>query len=274
MLEEVRLLSAGSCLHPEAMTRRGAPWRPQRFPAGFALIHHRRHGAVLFDTGYSRHFFHETRALPNRLYAWLTPASLEDSQTACAQLAASGIAPQDVRSIVVSHFHADHFAGLRDFPASQIICSAAAWHSVRHARGLSALAKGFLPGLLPPDIEQRLVFVDTMPLVPLEAPLASFGLGYDLFGDGSALAVDLPGHATGQIGLFLPGLSPDPLLLVADAAFSHHAIQAGTPPPRVTTSLLGHTQDYRATLARLRNLRREAPSVRIVPSHGEIVWLA
>ena len=98
MLEDVRLLAAGSCLHPEAMTLARASWRPQRFPAGFALIQHRQHGVVLFDTGYSRHFFHETRALPNRLYAWLTPAILKSPRQP-PQLAVAGVSAQDVRSI-------------------------------------------------------------------------------------------------------------------------------------------------------------------------------
>ena len=159
-------------------------------------------------------------------------------------------------------------AGLRDFPAAQIICRASAWQSVRHTHGLAALAKGFLPGLLPPDIEQRLHFVDTLSRVPLPAPLVSFGSGYDLFGDGSALIVDLPGHTTGQIGIFLAGLSPVPLFLVADAAFSHHAVQDGTPPPRVTTALLGHTRDYRATLAQLHALSLKASAVR----HRPLAW--
>ena len=102
-------------------------------------------------------------------------------------------------------------AGLRDFPsAGQIICRASAWQSVRHTHGLAALAKGFLPGLLPPDIEQRLHFVDAV-TGSVSAPLVSFGSGYDLFGDGSAPSSTF--LATQPVRLASAGLSPVPLFL-------------------------------------------------------------
>ena len=102
------------------MTRRGAPWRTVRFPSGFAFLHHASEGAVLFDTGYSARFHSETRGFPGSLYAHMTPVHLEDAETAQSQLAAAGISASDVRHVVLSHFHADHIAGLRDFPAARV----------------------------------------------------------------------------------------------------------------------------------------------------------
>jgi len=267
MLDEVRLLSAGFCLHPEAMTRRGAGWQPCRFPSGFALIRHPSCGVVLYDTGYSERFHDETRTFPGLLYARLTPVHLAETQTARRQLAASGIEPSEVREIIVSHFHADHVAGLRDFPAARVRCSRAAWESVRGARGMRAVLKGFLPGLMPPDIEARLAFVEDARAVSLPPGLDEFGAGRDLFGDGSVVAVDLPGHAPGHIGLLLAAPGPSPVLLVGDAAWSRRAIEAFEPPPRITTALLGSTRAYRTTLARLGVLRCSMPHLSIVPSH-------
>jgi glyoxylase-like metal-dependent hydrolase (beta-lactamase superfamily II) len=266
MLEGLRLLAAGYCRHPEAMTRRGADWRPQRFPAGFALLERGRAGAALFDTGYGEHFLAETRALPGSLYKRLIPPTIEERDPACRQLAALGVAAADVRAVVVSHFHGDHVAGLRDFPAAEIVCSRAAWDSVRRLRGLGAVRRGFLPGLLPSDVEQRLRFVDDRPAVPLPTAMRRLGVGRDVFGDGAAFAIALPGHAAGQIGL-LAHTSHGLALLAADAAWSLEAVETNTPPPRITTAFLGRTREYRATLATLHALHRDHPDVRIVPSH-------
>jgi glyoxylase-like metal-dependent hydrolase (beta-lactamase superfamily II) len=270
MLDDVRLLSAGYCTHVEAMTLRGAPWRTVRFPSGLALLHHSNQGWVLFDTGYSVRFHAETRSFPGSLYARMTPVHLEDAQTARSQLAAAGILASDVREIVLSHFHADHVAGVRDFAAARIWCSRAAWESVRNLRGLRAVLKGFLPALLPDDIESRLQFIEGAREIPLSAPLGAFGSAYDLFGDGSALALALPGHVRGHIGLYLPATPHGPTFLIGDAAWSNEAVASCVPPPRITTAFLGETRAYRATLSRLSALRRSAPEIAIVPSHAPI----
>jgi len=266
MLDDVRLLSAGFCTHPEAMTRRGAAWVACRFPGGFALMRHAREGAILFDTGYSERFHAQTERFPAALYARITPVHVSDVETARHQVSLFGVAPSDVRFVILSHFHADHIAGLQDFAQARVICSRAGWESVRAARGIGALLKGFLPGLLPSDIEARLAFAEESRVIRLPPEFDGFGVGRDLFGDGSIVAVDLPGHAPGHIGLLLDAPNGQ-VFLVGDAAWSQEAIESATAPPWITTSLLGNTRSYRATLARLSALRRAMPHLEIVPSH-------
>jgi glyoxylase-like metal-dependent hydrolase (beta-lactamase superfamily II) len=268
MLDELRILSAGFCVHPEAMTRRGAAWRGCRFPSGFAVMRHPRHGIALFDTGYTEAFTAETRAFPGLLYGRIAPVHIDDAESARSQLAALGIGAGDVRHVVVSHFHADHMAGLRDFPKALVTCSRAAWNSVRNARGVAAVLKGFLPGLMPRDVERRLRFVEDVPACALPAALTAFGVGRDLFGDGAVLAVDLPGHAAGHIGLLVHSASGAPTFLVGDAAWSREAIATAAPPPAITTALLGNTRVYRATLQRLSALHHASAGLTIVPSHA------
>jgi glyoxylase-like metal-dependent hydrolase (beta-lactamase superfamily II) len=197
--------------------------------------------------------------------------TINEEDAAWRQLESSGIRPGDVRRIVVSHFHADHIAGIRDFPNADIFCTRAAWRSVRNARGLAALSRGFLPGLLPVGVAHDVRFVDDLPPASLPRPLDQFGVGGDLFGDGSALIVQLPGHAVGQIGLFIPQSSDAPArgarFLIGDAAWTRRAIATGTPPPSLTTAILGETHGYRKTLAQLTALHRSWPDLDIVPSH-------
>ena len=267
MLEDLRWLSAGFCLHPEFMSIRGGSWRPCRFAAGFLYLRHRRHGVCLFDTGYSDHFQTETRSFPNQLYARLMPPRFEGADRACEQLRRLGIAPQDVRSIIVSHFHADHIAGLRDFPKASIVCAEPAYAAMRRARGLRGLLQGLLPGLMPDDSDARVRFIESFDAVALPPPLAAFGHGRDIIGDRSVLAVDLPGHGVAQIGLFIPETSNGPLLLAADAAWSLEAVKNLLPPPRLVTTLLGDSKTYLSTLAKLHDLHHAAPELTIRPSH-------
>src|SRR4051812_5706786 len=123
MFVTLEIRYAGLCRHPEGMVVRGAPWRSQPFPALFGVVTHPTHGVTLFDTGYSERFVRETSAFPARLYRWLTPPEVTHDDTAVAQLARAGIKAEDVKRIVISHFHADHVAGLRDFPNAELVAT-------------------------------------------------------------------------------------------------------------------------------------------------------
>lgn len=267
MLEDVRLLSAGFCLHPEFMSIRGGSWRPCHFPAGFLYLRHRRFGHVLFDTGYSDHFRKETASLPNLLYAKLMPPRFEAADHAHDQMRRMGIAPSEIGTIVVSHFHADHVAGLRDFPKARIVASRSGYSAIRRARGIGGLLSGLLPGLLPADADERMCYTDELAVTSLPPAFADLGQGRDLFGDGSALLVDLPGHSTGQIGLYLPETARGALFFVADAAWSRDAIVDLRPPPRLVTAMVGQTGAYRATLEALHRLQHAMPALAIRPAH-------
>lgn len=267
MLEDAQLLSAGFCLHPEFVSIRGGGWKPCRFPAGFLYLRHSRFGHVLFDTGYSDHFRKETASFPNVLYAKLMPPRFEAADRACDQIERMGIRACEVRTVILSHFHADHIAGLRDFPKAKIVASRSGYMAMRKARGIGGLLNGLLPGLLPPDADDRICFTDSFPATRLPTALADLGQARDLFGDGSALLVDLPGHSTGQIGLYLPETPRGALFLVADAAWSQDAIAGLRPPPRLVTALLGETATYRRTLGTLHRLQHAIPDLAIRPAH-------
>ena len=65
-----------------------------------------------------------------------------------------------------------------------------------------------MPGLLPDDFDTRgLALGQPRSLPPEYAP---FTEGVDVVGDESAWAVRLPGHATGQMGLFAESAAGTP----------------------------------------------------------------
>ncbi|MFN7133541.1 MAG: MBL fold metallo-hydrolase, partial [Myxococcales bacterium] len=152
---QVELREAGRCSHPESMVMKGGSLRPVPFPARFAVVRHPSHGIVLYDTGYSPRFLEETEPFPNRLYRWMTPPVLHAGETAAEQLRAAGIGVEDVGWVVLSHFHADHIAGIADFPRARYVAGRQGLQFLRGAGRLNALLHGVLPGLLPSDFEAR-----------------------------------------------------------------------------------------------------------------------
>ncbi|WP_246098512.1 MBL fold metallo-hydrolase [Saccharibacillus brassicae] len=266
---ELRLFPTGSCRHPEWVTIRGGRLRSVRIPALFACIRHPRHGLILFDTGYSDRFFRETDPFPERLYRITTPVQFEAGQSAAERLRAAGMRPEAVGRIIISHFHADHVAGLRDFPQASFLYEREALDKMRGLRGIGAVKRGFLPGLLPGDFDRR-----ARPFAPesrVDVP-EGFLPGFawrrltDVLGDGSLLAVDLPGHAYGQIGLLLR-TARGPALLCADAAWSAAAYREDRPPSALAGVIMPDRRAYADSFRALRGLHEAFPELRIVASH-------
>jgi glyoxylase-like metal-dependent hydrolase (beta-lactamase superfamily II) len=267
------LLSGGFCRQPEFIIMRDGRRQVAPIPALFALLEHPRRGRLLFDTGYSLHFFNETVHWPYSLYPRLTPVELDPAQTALAQLQARGIAAEQVTYIIISHFHADHIAGLADFPQARFIYLAEAYAAVRQRRGLGALRAGFLPGLLPPDFAAR-----SIPLTPnqfgpyLPAGLAPFQRAIDLFGDRSLLAVALPGHANGQMGLFFQTDQGQTLFLIADACWHSRAYRDLIRPHPLANLILAQPGQYQETLLKLHRLHQLNPDLVLIPSHCREIY--
>lgn len=269
---KIDFLQAGYCTHPEAIVMRGGTWKSSIFPSLFALISHPSVGYILFDTGYSSLFFQETRHFPFRLYALTTPVYFQPEDSAVNQLQKQGIEPEAVQYIIISHFHADHIGGLRDFPNAQFVCFKSAYEAVRYRRGIAAVRAGFLAGLLPPDFEERAKFVEEEQLVSLPECYTPFEKGFDLFGDGNLLAVELPGHATGQLGLFLTDTDHQSYFLIADACWLSRAYQELVQPHPIANLIFANSQEYVDTLQKIHHLHKLNPAIKIIPTHCPDAW--
>ncbi|MDG0809166.1 MBL fold metallo-hydrolase [Cohnella rhizosphaerae] len=300
---ELKLMSAGYCVHPEFVTIRGGSLRTAAYPAGFALIRHPAQGWILFDTGYSARFEALTQRLPYALYRRLTPVRYREEDAAARQLEALGIRAEEVGTVILSHFHADHIGGARDFPNARFLYPEAAYAPLCRLGPVRSTRAGFLPGLLPDGFAELATPVEraAWTQLPGHSPLAG---GWDLLGDGSLIAVSLPGHAAGQIGLLLhagqppapaganaaaatPGRtvatdSPAPMpqlasrpdasgptryLLCADAAWSSRALRENRPPHPAAGIVMDDRRAYRDSFALLRRWQAADPALVIVPSH-------
>jgi glyoxylase-like metal-dependent hydrolase (beta-lactamase superfamily II) len=269
MSPELRLslgISGYSHADPRLVGMPAIPGNRLAFPAGWALIEHPRHGAVLFDCGYGAPARTAMRRGLRRIYRSVVGVCCSEHDDAARLLAARGLSPADISTVVVSHFHPDHVGGLRDFDHARFIAHADAWRQVRRAWPARLHAQVWRD-LLPADFAARLDVLEPRDALALDGDLAAFGHGHDLFGDGSVVAIALPGHAAGQVGIALR-VDGARVLLVGDAFWRREQLDAVRPLPWPTRWLA--TDDavaYRATLQRLRDFRAAHPGAWLIPAH-------
>lgn len=270
----LHLLRVGACRHLECLAVSGGQWAPVEFPALCGLIHHPARGWMLYDTGYAGHFFTATDAWPERLYRQALPIALPDGEILKTQLAGFGLTPDDISTVIVSHYHGDHIAGLRDFPRARFIAlsdDTKNFVSLIGKRWRATLG-GHLPGLLPDDYLDRVIAADDAPLRALPGWMAPFTTGFDLFGDGSMLGVPLPGHSHGQLGLFIPDMQGRPVFLIADSCWSLPALRDRKMPSRLALFVSADRRRFAETFNGLFHLSRQEPAITLLPSHCNTAW--
>jgi nucleoside-diphosphate-sugar epimerase/glyoxylase-like metal-dependent hydrolase (beta-lactamase superfamily II) len=260
---ELTLFTTGYTPQPYFLAEPGRGRAKEPFHAVCALIKHSQHGLFLFDTGYSPSFYQASRSFPYSIYGFLSPLVHSESLTIRSQLKDQGIEQQEIRGIIISHFHADHVAGLCDFSTSEFIASQIAWDDVADRRGFSALKRGFLPSLLPSDFANRL-----RPIEHFHDPgIGPFAHSHDLFGDGSVRLIPIPGHARGQIGALVQSGPNKKTFLAADATWTLESLRANQMPHWSTYSFIDSVRDLRKTLMQLHDFSIQYPNIDIVPTH-------
>ncbi len=256
------LLDTGYCLAWEDHVIQGGQHRRIACHSLVALLCHPRHGWLLWDTGYAPRMLEATQHLPFSLYRYATPLRLQPQLAVVAQLERWKLKPVDIQRILISHFHADHIAGLRDFPAAELIATRAAYEDVASRHGLNALRRAFIPALLPDDFTKRATLLSSFD----GPPLPGLGPTVDLFGDGSLLLMELPGHARGQMGL-LAHTERGRILFAADGCWLRRSIRERRPPSRITNLLVDDPQAVHSTLEHLHDFALACPDVILIPSH-------
>ncbi len=259
---ECFILDTGYCLAREDHLIQGGRRLQVQCHSIVALLRHPQQGWLLWDTGYAPRMLDATSSLPFSLYRRATPLRLDARLAVAAQLSRWHLSPGDIRYVLLSHFHADHIAGLRDFPEAALIASETAYLDVVSRRGLRALQRAFIPELLPDDFMKRArLFSDFAgPSLP------ALGATHDLFNDGSLLLIPLPGHAHGQIGL-LAQTTRGRILFAADGCWLRRSIYEQRPPSRITQLVVDDAHAVRTTIHHLHDFIQASSDVIVIPSH-------
>lgn len=169
-------------------------------------------------------------------------------------LAAVGRSPSMIDFCLPTHLHWDHVSGLLELPGGiplRVQREEQDW-AMGSARAPVGVARG-------PLGDRR--------FDPLELdgpPVLTFRRSRDLFGDGSVVLVDLPGHTPGSVGVLL-ATTNGRVLLVGDAAWhrlqiTHLREKAPFPGNIVDT-------DPDLTFATLHRLHALPAEIMVVPTH-------
>ncbi len=262
MTASIRLsvLDTGYCTARSALIARGTGWQNARCHAPAFLLQHPVRGAILFDTGYAPRILEAFAHWPDRIYAYATPTTL--GMPVLLQLDRHHVTHSDVRTVIVSHLHADHVAGLRDFPNARFVISADALQLQERVTGLHAVRRGVLQQLFPDDFADRAQVITAF----RDQSLPHLGITHDLFADGSVLLISLPGHARGQIGALVHTGRGD-VLLCADGAWTTQSYREQRPPHWLTGAIQDDMRALVTTLHALHDFALARPDVVILPTH-------
>lgn len=153
----------------------------------------------------------------DRYLVWDTGNAMDGSPTApkvslVDQLARIGVKPDAVDFVGISHYHGDHTGQAASFPKATLLIGQGDWDGIRadappagtDAKSHAARRARFAPWL-----------TGGAKVVPVT------GDRYDVFGDGSVLMLDLPGHTPGHHGLLVKLAKTGNVLLTGDVTHFH-----------------------------------------------------
>ena len=164
------------------------------------------------------------------------------------QLARLGIAPGDVRRVVLTHLHTDHAGGLHHFPGIEILVSRA---DLEVASGLRGRLRGYPNDRWPEWFAPTLVDLGPAAYGPFPQSLA-------LTNAGDVTLVPLHGHTAGQLGVAVED-GEHTVLLGGDSAYTEDLMLRGIvdgPSPDESAARLTHE--------RIRALAAQTPTVYLV----------
>jgi N-acyl homoserine lactone hydrolase len=180
------------------------------------LIEHPE-GLILVDTGIpadanKRIWFPPFMPLLQRVATFQMTAEQEVGP----QLRRLGIAPEDVRRVVLTHLHQDHDGGLHHFPHAEFIVSAAEWEA---GSGFKGRMNGYLNQRWSKWFQPTVVNLDE----PFFGP---FSGQHQLTDAGDIHLVPTPGHSAGHMSVILEegDLS---ILFAGDASYTEDLLLAG-----------------------------------------------
>jgi len=236
-------------------TRRST-WRWIPVPA--FLVEHPGAGHVLIDTG-----LHESIAEdPGEQLGQLGRAfdfRFSAEQAVARQLLKRGVRPREISTVVMTHLHLDHASAVQDFPQATFLVDQREWAAAHRRRG-------GLRGYFPAQFDQGVAWRTVDFAAPGVEAFAPFGLGFDLFGDGSVRLLSTPGHTAGHMSVLLR-LRHREALLTADAAYTMRTIEEGAMP-----ALTDDSHRFARSLGEVQRYVKQTPGALVVPGHDAEAW--
>lgn len=91
------------------------------------LVEHPTAGPLLVDTGFHPSVVDGVRANMGRVASLIHTVRTTREQLLARQLEAHGLAPADIRTVVMTHLHIDHASGVSEFPVATFVVDRREW---------------------------------------------------------------------------------------------------------------------------------------------------
>jgi N-acyl homoserine lactone hydrolase len=216
-------------------------------------------GIIVIDTGET------SRISQPGYFPWwnprfkLTKKLVSPEEEIGPRLQAVGIAPDEVRWVILTHLHADHADGLHHFPKAEIIVSRKEY---KRAFGFRGQVRGYLPHHWPSWFTPRLVDYYPRPVGPFPESLAVTEAG-------DVCLVPTEGHTGGHLSVIFRNRGVS-FFFAGDASYTERLML-----DQFVNGVSSNEQSARQTLERILRYVHKVPTV-YLPSHdpGSVERLA
>jgi N-acyl homoserine lactone hydrolase len=254
---EVTFLRCGVAEIPECLAVRGSlSFAPRLISHSAVLIRHPQ-ATFLYDTG-----------LCSDIYLFLKDQSFLFHQTLGSftfehslqeHLTMQDLRPRDLAFAFLSHLHWDHVSGIPDIPGVPLRINRVEYDAAN--TGLLEARHGLVQSLLG-DANPVELFDCSGPAYE------GFRSSLDIFGDGSVIAVPLPGHTAGNTGLFVNRAHGSRLFLLGDAVWiTDHYRRPTIMHPYFWSQVTSDDATARQTILSLYHYARRHPEVPLIAMH-------
>jgi len=237
---------------------RGAPLTAPLTSAMVAFVVSHPEGRLLIDAGMGRNGVAHVDTTP-RLMQLIV--ELEVSRGTADALADHGVGPEDLHGVLLTHSHWDHVSGLEDLPGVPVWATAEEMAYIEDDEG--ALLYRQIDAAEPVDLRE-LRFAG--------GAYGPFPRSADIFGDGTVVAVPMPGHTPGSVGVFVNLPSGRRYLFIGDTAWAREGVDWPAEKPWLSRRMVDlDAEGVRAQLVLLHQLQVQHPELLVVPAHDERV---
>ncbi len=148
-----------------------------------------RHGDqyLLWDTGHS-----------------MTAPNVAPKTSVVDQLAQVGVKPEQINFVGISHYHADHTGQVASFPQSMLLIGAGDWNAITNPKPAA--------GVNAPPFANWISGGGKVEPLPADK---------DVFGDGSVMILNTPGHTPGHHSLLVKLREKGNVLITGDLVHFH-----------------------------------------------------
>lgn len=244
----------------EAMVVQSGSWFTQRQLVHVAVLIQHPQGDLLWDSGIGS----EVEEQMENFAFWEKQLfKIQDINPARQQMEQAGYQFDRLKAIIPSHMHWDHASGLEDFIGTPI------WIQ---ADELEAAREGKPPAFVQTQFDSSQLRWEFIELASNK--ILGFQRSLDIYGDGSAILLDLSGHTRGQLGLLLTTQDKGRFLFIGDTTWAIEGVNRNKSRPVFVDWLAGIDDDFdknAKVVDALYQLHQAHPDITIVPAHDERV---